>query len=680
MNGNPTTFRWLQILREFRALEPEPVIREWVEAQRIPIKATHNRQAHAAGKVWNFTDFPVMADWTFDFILNATTELLFRDGSTRTVKNRTAALMKDAQSGQTTVVLHALAWWLQWRGGNVIMITATRDLARDSGKDKIDLLDDYPKLRDTKLKSSTSMAMRYPRSIVWLGGGQSSGSVISNPASLVICDEVAKHTLVNGMIPMTLLEGRITADDEGKQISFSTPDDALEFVKNPHTGREEPVVTVETAIHASYLQGTQEVVECPCPHCGHYQELDWERLRFEHCRESLGIDKKPIWNRDRVVKETWYQCINADCTDRHPDGTVRGRIEERLHKRTMIERRRIVATNLEYRSGHRSLQAGGMYNLAFASRSWGAIADAFITAQIDGSSAAYKAFMTDVIGKPYARYQVKSDALESIRKLRRGYRRLNYDGTPRLQVPLNTEEILAIGLMFDVQRTPGMALGDIGAIKWLIFAAGHDSQTYVLDWGTAAAMEELPDIIESRKFCSRNEDIHHLTIDVVCGDTGYAKEKVFQFLTHEGGSRSTPRWCALRGGSTANDAALRGRPRITREFPGVDKYNNKTVLRVLHVRAEHFEAELHIERIAKHADGTRTAPQLHLPSDADDDFLTEVSNAETYWDKPDKGRLRQLRWRKRESNHPNDHADNIRNALAVIEAICEEIATGTAQL
>lgn len=668
--------RWLEIIRRVadHALEPAPDIRQWVEAQRIPVKSTHNRQAAAAGRTWGFEDFPVMADWTFDFIKNPTSEVLFRDGTVRTVTNRTAAVLKDAQSGMTSVMIHALGWWIQWRGGNVIMITATRDLARDSGKDKIDLLDEYPALAASKQESSTAMALRYPRSIVWLGGGQSAGAVISNPSSLNICDEAVKHSLVNGMIPMNLLEGRITGDDEGKQISFSTPDNALEFVRNPATGKEEPVVTIETAIHSSYLSGTQEVVEVPCPHCSFYQVLDWQRLRFEHCKVSLpdkdGVLGKPIWDHARVIAETWYQCANPDCN---------GRIEEH-HKRAMIERRRIVATNIEYRAGHRTLQAGGMYNLAFASRRFGAIAEAFLTAQKQGGEAAMKGFLTDVIGVPFSRYQLKEDNLEAVRKLRRGYRRLSFEGQPLLKVPLNTTDIRFLGMTADVQRTPGMESGEIGAVKWLIFAADMDGNCWVLDWGSVPGLDSLPELIETRVFCSRDESDHHLTIDVVCTDTGYAKEKVYAFIANEGGSKSIPRWCGVRGRSKENEAALRGRTRMTKEWPARDRFNNNTTVRVVNCRADHWEAELHIERIAKRADNTSTATAVHLPNDTTDDFLHELTNMEQYFAKPDAGNVRQLKWRKRHSDRPNDHSDNVRNALVVIDAVAEELATGKPQL
>jgi hypothetical protein len=298
-----------------------------------------------------------------------------------------------------------------------------------------------------------------------------------------------------------------------------------------------------------------------------------------------------------------------------------------------------------------------------------------------------KSFLTDVIGIPFSRYQLKDDNLEAVRRLRRGYRRISYEGKPLLRIPINTEDIRIIGMMADVQRTPGMEAGDIGAVKWLIFAAGKDCQCWVLDWGSVTSLEGLTDLIETKVFCSKDEpDSHHLTIDIVCIDTGYAKEKVYAFLANEGGSKSLPRWCGVRGRSRDNEAALRGRARMTKEWPARDKLNNATVLRIVNVRAEHWEAELHLERIAKENDrdekgaSKRTAPAVNLPSDADEEFLSELANAEQFWDKPNKGNVRELKWRKRHHDKANDHADNVRNALVVIEAVEEELMTGKAQL
>jgi hypothetical protein len=129
-----------------------------------------------------------------------------------------------------------------------------------------------------------------------------------------------------------------------------------------------------------------------------------------------------------------------------------------------------------------------------------------------------------------------------------------------------------------------------------------------------------------------------------------------------------------------NDTELRGRTRLTKEYPATDKFNNPVKLRVAKVRADHWEAELHIKRIAKAAAGDATAPPVHFPVDTDEETLAEVSNMEQFYDRPDKGNVKKLRWRKKHADKPNDQSDNLRNALVLIEAAAEELQTGRPQL
>lgn len=668
---------WLQVVQEMKVLQPVPDIRPWVEGQRIPIPAQHNRKAASEGRCWEFGQFPILADWVFDFVKNPATELLFSDGVRRTVTNRTSAILKDSQSGCTSIALHCLAWWFSFLGGNVILITDCRQQARDFAKDRLlNVLDAYPSLRGGKDENdSTSLAIRYTKGTLYMGGGQGASEVVSKPASFTLADEVAKHALINGMPSLKLLEGRITGDDDGKQLAFSTPDNALEYVLNPTTGRMEPMVTQETVIHSSYLQGTQEKVEVPCPHCGHYQELKFEQLRFNHCKESLPGMPKPIWNKERILRETWLQCQNPDCTDRDEKGDTRGRIEESA-KPWMVEHRRIVATNLSYKPGHRTLQVGALLNLAFASRTWGAIANAFLSASEEGGEAPMKAFYTDILGLPFARFQAQAENLEPLRKLRRGYRRTGWDGVPMHRVPLETEAIKFLACTADVQRGVGNESGDIGAIKFLFWAADWQGALYVLDWGAVPSLEAFAELIEDRRYSAKDDPENHwMTVDVVCMDSGYNKDQVYKFCALQGGSRGIPRWCAIRGKHTIHDKIARVKPRWTKQYDAFDALGNPTLLRVININADHWEHELHIERFAKAGTDKMTRPPIHLPNDTPDEVLSEMSNAEQYYTKPDRSGLRELMWRKRDLNKPNDYADLLKYALAVINAVEEDEET-----
>lgn len=646
----------------------ETDIRQWIESHRIAVPAQHNRQAAAEGRHFEFSMFPVLPDWTFDFIQNKTTDLLFADGTVRTVTNRIGTILKDSQSGESTNALHVIAWWLDFRGGNVILVTDNRQQARDFARDRLhNVLGQYPELQGGKDEDgSTALAVRYTRGTLYLGGGQSSSEFVSKPASLAIADEVAKHDFINEMPTLKLLEGRITADDNARLLGFSTPDNALEYARNTITGALEPMLTKETAVHSAFLQGTQERVEVPCPHCGHWQALKFERLRFSHCKESLPGMEKPQWNKERVLIATWYQCANSHCTDRHEDGTVRGCIDEST-KAAMIRRRRFVATNLQYTPGHRSLQAGGMYNIANKSRTWGAIAVAFLTACEQGGDAAMKAFRTEYIGEPFERFKVSEDSLLQVRRLKRGYRRLSYEGAPLLRIPLKGDDINFLGMIVDRQQD---------CLKWDIFAFARSGEEYLLDWGRCQEIDDLPSVVETRAFTDL--DGGEWEVVLIYLDTQYRKHDCYRFLAEQNQiaayNGGYPRWEGIAGRDVENTRAAKVMPHWVREYPVCDDSGNATgvMVRIHNINADHYEGQLHIERIAKFGTEYFKAPGHYVPSDTPDDYLAELANAEQYHTKPDRGGIRDLRWRKRRADDPNDRADTHRYAIVMADAVREE--------
>ena len=659
--------QWIEIIRDLPLFQPEPPIREWVESHNIPVPAAHNRMAAAAGKKWDFSQFCVLADWAFEFIKEAESDVLFADGSVRRVRHRKATVLKDSQSGLSTVAMHAIAWWIHHRGGNTILVTDCRQQARDFARDRLEpLIDAYPELANSKdHKRTTALALRYNRGgTLYLGGGQSASEFISKPASLAIADEVAKHDLIDDMPSLKLLENRLAADDDGKLLAFSTPSNALEYEEHPVSGQLLPVLTKETIIHAHYLRGTQERVEVPCPHCGHYQELKLENLKFGHCKESLPFgenETKPVWNRDRIDRETYFQCeTDNNCPPITED-----------YKPSMIAARRLVATNLSPDVGHRSLQAGAFLNLAFSSRRWGSIANAFLTATESGGEGNMKAFYTDILGLPFARFKTRKAAVAPVAKLKRGYRRLEWDGKPRLKIPLNAAEIRFVGMTADVQRGQGNASGEIGSVEWMLWAAGWDGSVWVLDWGSVAELSDLPDVVADRQFTDRDDPDNPWSVAVVCVDTGYRADLVHEFLAGEGGSTGALgiRWVGIRGKDAIKDKMARVKARWVKEFPARDKYGNACTLRIIQIKADHWEHELHLERIAKAADGKSTRPTVNLPVDTPEEVLTEIGNMEHFYDKPNKGNVRELKWRKRQMSLPNDKADLIKYAVVVIDAV-----------
>jgi hypothetical protein len=386
-----------------------------------------------------------------------------------------------------------------------------------------------------------------------------------------------------------------------------------------------------------------------------------ENLRFDHCKESLPFSEaeaKPVWNRDRVLTETFYEC--AGCKQRIDESS----------KADMIARRRIVATNLSPDVAHRSLSVSSLLNLAFAARRWGAIANAFISATEAGGEA-LKAFWTEFLGRAFERFKATKPVEEAVGKLRRGYRRLRYDGQPELKIPLTSAEIRFLGLTADIQRGQGNEVGVIGSVEWMIWVAEWDGSLWALDWGTVPELDDLPSVIESRPFRDKDDPDNPWHVAIACLDTGYREDLVIGFISAMGGSTNGGdiRWCAIRGRAAANDRMARVSPRWTKEYPGRDQYQNECKVRIMGIKADHWEHELHIERIAKPACGLITRPPVYLPVDTPADVLAEIGNMEHYYDKANKGGVRELKWRKRHASRPNDKADLLKYGLVVIDAV-----------
>lgn len=663
--------RWLGILRGVcaRAFAPSPPIRQWVESQKIPVHHKHNRMAAEAGETWNFTKFHVVADWTFDFVENAHTDVLFTDGKVRRVANRKATVIKDSQSGLTTIILHALAWWAVFMGGNIIYITDVRQQARDFVSGRVATLWKQFKELMAKWTSDNSQKISFDTGDVFFGGGQSATDVISKPGSMAVGDEVARHELIEGKPSLRQLESRIKGDDGGKLFAFSSPGNALE-----HDEFGKPIITAETIIHSSYLRGTQERPEVPCPTCGFYQPLIFEQLRFQHCKESMPeLDGgKPIWNKERVAHETYYQCANPDCPQ--------PRIEE-SQKADMMLKKRYVGTNPNFDIGHRSLMCGGMYNLAFADSTWGAIANEFLASVGEGGEAAMKSFYTDKLGIPFSRFKAQHEDLRPAKALRRGYRRIGWDGDPARKIPLNDEAVRFVGMTCDVQRGKGNEVGTIGEIKYLVYAAGWDGQLWVLDWGSVPALDDLPTLVADYSFSSKDSTPgEDWTISCVAIDTGYRGEDVMELITFMGGSSALPRWVGVRGDDEKKNRSIRGeKKRSVNEATGICRTGDRVIVRTINLASSHWEHELHVERIARPYSGHPPGrPAINLPVDTDDAFLSEVMNVECAHVQMS-GKLStgipRLVWRKRNNSKPADFPDLIKYGLVIIDAVTENETT-----
>lgn len=139
-----------------------------------------------------------------------------------------------------------------------------------------------------KESSNTLNLKQFPGGSVKLIGSNSPAGLSGYAARIVLIDEVDRMSPIPGFgNPVELAEGRTTTYPHNKKIVYiSSPTIS-------HTSNSKA-----KTIHSIFLQSSQAYFHIPCPHCQKLQPLEWENLRFGHCREKLD--------------SVYYQCVYCD--------------------------------------------------------------------------------------------------------------------------------------------------------------------------------------------------------------------------------------------------------------------------------------------------------------------------------------------------------------------------------
>ena len=659
------------------AFRPRQSVREWVRAQRVPMK--ENRTFR--GQYYEFENrAPFLSALIFDFFTDREArELIF---------------LKDSQSMTTSIAIFCMAWMLVNEPGNVIYITNTRDKVNEFGKDRlapvfdaipelstrtVEAMDDKSAGNSKKSNNSTALAWRFPGGVLYLGGGQATSSLVSTPAAWVILDEVSKHPIVNGMSTIHLGRSRLTGDDDSKLFAFSTPEDEVDFQPNLLTGSEEPVIEPGSIQHLEYLTGTMEHCEVKCPHCGTFQELVFEGLRFKHCKNEVEDKdgKRMVWDKVRILTDTYYQCINTECPT--------GRIDEDMKAGyfAIPGNFRWQARNPNPHPGKRSAAISALYNVTHAARTWGRIALAFIEADENGGAVAMKSFWTDYLGKPFKQQRVSTASQLQVLKLKGHWpshdRRT--DG-PNLVLPFTASEMKFVGLVCDVQADK---------LKWAMWAFAKDGRLHLLDWGDTGELTDVPDLARSRTWTTKPEpegEPDEYEVGIVFIDTGHKTQQVYQLLCaemHRPGNNI--QWEGVRGMHGEKSVKARLRSWWVEEYPITTPGGLPTgyTARVNCIDSEAWEEELYVERIQNHDPKVmRPAhPWLILPGDVEsgeNDFVPELCNMKKDYYRDTKGKaLKDRRGRTKIGwikikNRPNDYGDISKYALVMWHSVVQREA------
>lgn len=185
-------------------------------------------------------------------------------------------IMAGAQIAKSEVLLNVVGYLIDYDPSPIMMVQPTLEMAEAFSKDRI-----APMLRDTPClaekigensrdSNSTIRQKMFPGGHLTLVGANSPSSLASRPIRAVLFDEVDRFPT--------------SAGEEGDPISLA--------IKRTATFWNRVVFMVSTPtnkgasrIEAAYEEGDKRVRMCPCPDCGHHQQLRWSNVKFS--------DRKP---------------------------------------------------------------------------------------------------------------------------------------------------------------------------------------------------------------------------------------------------------------------------------------------------------------------------------------------------------------------------------------------------
>lgn len=225
--------------------------------------------------------------------------------------------VKSAQVGGTEVGLNWLGWWIDTQRAPIMCVQPTLDMAERWSKQRFQsMITATPGLREKIAPKSsrdggnTTMLKEWAGGLCVICGANSAAGLRSMPARAVFADEIDAWPaeLEGEGDPIKLAEARTATFSRRKILMVSTP-------------------TVETtsSVWKEWRLSDQRSYHVPCPHCGTFQPLAWENLRWNseevlyHCSDcGAGIEEHH--KTEMLAQGVWVPARESETPGFHING------------------------------------------------------------------------------------------------------------------------------------------------------------------------------------------------------------------------------------------------------------------------------------------------------------------------------------------------------------------------
>jgi phage terminase large subunit GpA-like protein len=230
---------------------------------------------------------------------------------------QTITLKVATQLLKTSLLENVIGYLAHVDPGPMLMVLPKDDAAKSFSKERLaPMIEATPILRElmgdqrTRRSDNTVLLKRFPGGFLALAGAGSPTNLAMRPVRVTLLDEIDKYEASKEGDPVLLAEERrSTFGSRGLSIRTCSPTWA-------ETSR----------IDRSYLESDQRRAFVPCPHCDHWQDLDffrhvhWEKRAGRHLPETASIGCEQcgvLWSETQrlavLQKIQWRQTRTFVC-------------------------------------------------------------------------------------------------------------------------------------------------------------------------------------------------------------------------------------------------------------------------------------------------------------------------------------------------------------------------------
>jgi phage terminase large subunit GpA-like protein len=283
-------------------LRPDPLltVSQWADRRRML-----SPKASAEHGPWRTTRTPYLRRPMDD--LSATTRV------------REVTLVFGSQMGKSEALNNWQGYVMDIAPGPSLFVQPTIDLAKRYSRTRIQpMIDATPSLRekvaDPKSRDSgnTMLMKDFPGGQLILGGANAASGLASMPIQNLGGDEIDRWPS--------------DVDEEGNPLEIVEARTRTFGSRKKHGWTSTPGRAGTSAIWRKWNDSSQNHLKLPCPHCGHRQTLEWERMRWdekdpglpvkltvppvlmcEECGVGISEDTKAWWYDPDVWSDDWWE-------------------------------------------------------------------------------------------------------------------------------------------------------------------------------------------------------------------------------------------------------------------------------------------------------------------------------------------------------------------------------------